>query len=401
VRRIKLLVFLIMVLAVLLIVAGCSLPGLNLLQTPTQTSITTTPQDYAATPTPTSSPTLVQTPSPTPIVTASPINSSFSIPTGSASAPQVDLPNFASVIKKVRPSVVAINTKVTTQGIFGDFTQEGAGSGWIIDSSGLVVTNNHVVEGATDVTVTLEDGRFFTAEKISTDSVSDLAVIKITAQDLPPALTVGDSTKLSVGDWVVAIGNSLGQGISATKGIVSALGVSVAADQGETLYDLIQTDAAINPGNSGGPLVDMAGEVIGINSIKVSQVGVEGMGYAISSQGAIPIINSLVKDGFVTRPWLGISLYTVDQTAIYQLNLSVDTGVLLTQVLSGGPAGKAGLRRYDVITIFDGKTVATSEDLVKEILNHQIGQAVQVTYWRGGNQNTANITIGQSPAPTP
>jgi serine protease Do len=247
----------------------------------------------------------------------------------------------------------------------------------------------------------LEDGRFFTAEKISTDSVSDLAVIKITAQALPPALTVGDSTKLSVGDWVVAIGNSLGQGISATKGIVSALGVSVAADQGETLYDLIQTDAAINPGNSGGPLVDMAGEVIGINSIKVSQVGVEGMGYAISSQGAIPIIDSLVQDGFVTRPWLGISLYTVDQTAIYQLNLSVDTGVLLTQVLSGGPAGKAGLRRYDVITIFDGQTVATSEDLVKEILNHRIGQTVQVTYWRGNNKNTANITIGQSPAPTP
>ena len=388
-----------LILTVLLIVAGCSLPGLTL-QPSTQTTIAPTAQSYTP-PATTSSPTLTQTSSPTSIITASPIESSFSIPTGSASSPQVDLPNFASVIKKVRPSVVAINTKVTSQGIFGDFTQEGAGSGWIIDSSGLIVTNNHVVEGATDVTVTLEDGRFFTAEKISTDSVSDLAVIKITAQDLPPALIVGDSTRLSVGDWVVAIGNSLGQGISATKGIVSALGVSVAADQGETLYDLIQTDAAINPGNSGGPLVDMAGEVVGINSIKVSQVGVEGMGYAISSQGAIPIINSLVKDGFVTRPWLGISLYTVDQTAIYQLNLSVDTGVLLTQVLSGGPAAKAGLKRYDVITIFDGKAMATSEDLVKEILNHPIGQTVAVTYWRGNSQNTANVTIGQSPAPTP
>ena len=124
---------------------------------------------------------------------------------------------------------------------------------------------------------------------------------------------------LQVGDWVIAIGNSLGQGISATKGIVSAMGVSVSADQGETLYDLIQTDAAINPGNSGGPLVNLAGEVIGINSIKVAQVGVEGMGYAISTKVAIPIINELVTNGYVTRPWLGVGLYTVDQTVVRQV----------------------------------------------------------------------------------
>ncbi len=192
----------------------------------------------------------------------------------------------------------------------GHVTQEGAGSGWIIDSSGLIVTNNHVVEGANSITVTLEDGRNFSADTVRTDPVTDLAVVKINAQNLPPALKVGDSSKLRVGDWVVAIGNSLGQGISATKGIVSAMGVSVSADT-ETLYDLIQTDAAINPGNSGGPLVNLAGEVIGINSIKVAQVGVEGMGYAISIKEALPIINDLVTNGYVTRPWMGVGLYTV------------------------------------------------------------------------------------------
>jgi serine protease Do len=163
---------------------------------------------------------------------------------------------------------------------------------------------------------------------------------------------------------------------------------------------LLQTDAAINPGNSGGPLVNLAGEVIGINSIKVSQVGVEGMGYAISSQVAVPIINTLVKNGYVSRPWLGVSLYTVDQYAVGQLDLAVDKGVLLRQVVVGGPADKAGLDRYDVITNFDGQDVATVEDLVQAIRAHQVGQTVQVTYWRGSNQSTATITLEESPPPS-
>jgi serine protease Do len=332
--------------------------------------------------------------------TPEPINPTYVAPTISAQTAQSSLPDFVSVIAKVRPSVVAINTTSSAISIFGNtFTQEGAGSGWIIDSSGLIVTNNHVVEGADTISVTMEDGRNFSADTVRTDSVTDLAVIKINAPNLP-ALKPGDSSKLRVGEWVVAIGNSLGQGISATKGIVSALGVSVAADQGETLYDLIQTDAAINPGNSGGPLVNMAGEVVGINSIKVAQVGVEGMGYAISSQTAIPIINELVTNGYVTRPWLGVSsLYTVDQTAIRQLRLGVDKGVLLRQIYPGGPADKAGLVRYDVITLFNGKEITSVDDLMKEVRNTKIGQSVQVTYWRGNAKNTATLVLGKTPPP--
>jgi serine protease Do len=360
----------------LLALAGCALPGLTISLSPSQQTTTTLQNS-----------------------TPEPINPTFIAPTISAAAPTNALPDFVSVIAKVRPSVVAINTTFSGISIFGSsFIQEGAGSGWIIDSNGLVVTNNHVVEGADTISVTLEDGRNFSADTVRADTTTDLAVLKINATNLPTLLP-GDSSKLRVGDWVVAIGNSLGQGISATKGIVSALGVSVSADQGETLYDLIQTDAAINPGNSGGPLVNIFGEVIGINSIKVAQVGVEGMGYAISSQVAIPIINELVTSGYVTRPWLGVSLYTVDQTAIRQLNLGVDKGVLLRQISPGGPAETAGLQRYDVITIFNAKEVTTIEELAKEIRNCKIGQSVQVTYWRGNTKNTVSIILGKSPVP--
>ena len=283
-------------------------------------------------------------------------------------------------------------------GIFGGtYTQEGAGSGWIIDSTGLIVTNNHVVENAQSISVTLEDGRNFSADTVRTDSVADLAVIKINATNLPTALTVGDSSKLKVGNWVVAIGNSLGEGISATIGIVSALGITASAGQGETLYDLIKTDAAINPGNSGGPLVNVAGEVVGINSIKVAQVGVEGTGYAISSNTALPIINSLITNGFVSRPWMGAGLYTVDQTAIRQLGLSVSKGVLVTQVAPGSPAALAGIRQNDVIVNIDGTDVTTVDGLIKILRSDKVGQAVQLTYWRGGNQATASVTLIETP----
>lgn len=361
----------------LLVISGCSLPGLRI------------------------SPGNVPAPTSTPLQTniSSPINPTFSLPSLHTTGAQNSMPDFASVIANVRPSVVSINTIVKGTSIFGgSFTQEGAGSGWIIDSSGLIVTNNHVVEGATSISVTLADGRNFSADTVRADSVSDLAVIKINAQNLPSALKVGDSSKLMVGNWVIAIGNSLGEGISATKGIVSALNVSVSTDQGETLYDLIQTDAAINPGNSGGPLVNMNGEVIGINSIKVAQVGVEGMGYAISSKAAIPIINELITNGYVTRPWMGAALYTVDQTAMRQLGLKVDKGVLLTMVVNGGPAYKAGLRQYDVVTSFGGQEVITTDDLVTAIRSSKVGQTVEITYWRGSSQATATLTLGQAPA---
>jgi serine protease Do len=203
-------------------------------------------------------------------------------------------PVIADVVAAVKPSVVAINTKTTIYMFGRRITQEGAGSGWIIDSNGIIVTNYHVVEGADTISVTLDDGRTFAVDPntVAADPVNDLAVLKIDAKNLTAA-KVGDSSALRVGDWLVAIGNSLGLGISAKEGIVSRLDVSLTVDD-QVVENLIETSAAINPGNSGGPLVNMNGEVIGITSIKVASVGVEGLGYAISINEAMVIIKELI-----------------------------------------------------------------------------------------------------------
>lgn len=343
---------------------------------------------------------LSPTPTTVPTVTPSPIDTAFMPPPTTDNQAVPLIPDFVTAIASVRPSVVAINTQVPAMDVFGStFNQEGAGSGWIIDKEGLIVTNNHVVEGAKSINVTLDDGRNFPAILVRTDPISDLAVIKINGSNLKAA-RVGDSSRLRVGDWVAAIGNSLGQGISATTGIVSALGVSVSVGAGETLYDLIQTDAAINPGNSGGPLVNLLGEVEGITSIKVAQVGVEGTGYAISTRMALPIINDLVKTGYVIRPWLGVSLYTVNQIVVLRYNLAVNKGVLVTQVVSGGPADKAGIKAGDVITAIDNEDVASVEDTTKIIQSDAIGQKIAITYYRGPDKNTVSLTLVSSPPPS-
>ena len=336
-------------------------------------------------------------PSPTPTHTATPISPNWTPPTPESNT--LVLPNFADVVAEVKPSVVAINTEYVSYDIFNrPFKQEGAGSGWIIDEDGLIVTNNHVVEGAKSVTVTLADGRTFPAETRRTDRLSDLAIVKVNAKNLPAA-KVGDSAILNVGDWVVAIGNSLGMGISATKGIVSAKDVSLSVSAGQTLYDLLQTDAAINPGNSGGPLVNMSGEVIGINSVKIAQVGVEGMGYAISINTAMPIINELIQKGYVVRPWLGVVLYTVDQYAVLRYDLAVSEGALITEAASGSPADKAGIEPGDVITKFAGEEITSAEDLIQAIHSSQIGQRAEITFWRGNAKHTASATLAESPPP--
>jgi serine protease Do len=328
--------------------------------------------------------------------TAIPINPGWTPP--STDGQELALPSIADVVALVKPSVVAINTEFTSYDIFNrPFTQQAAGSGWIIDEDGLIVTNNHVVENADSVTVTLVDGRTFTAGTVRTDAISDLAIVKVNASNLPAA-KVGNSDRLLVGDWVVAIGNSLGMGISATSGIVSATGVSLDVSEGQTQDDLIQTDAAINPGNSGGPLVNMAGEVIGITSVKIAQVGVEGMGYAISSNTATPIIQQLVQQGYVVRPFLGVqNLLTVDQTVAVYYSLSVDQGALIRGVMAGGPAEQAGLQAGDVIVKFDDQDVADVSDLLKVLYSSQIGQEVKITFWRGDSQSTTQVTLAERP----
>ncbi|MBA7714268.1 Serine protease Do-like HtrA [subsurface metagenome] len=187
--------------------------------------------------------------------------------------------------------------------------------------------------------------------------------------------------------------------LSAKEGIVSRLGVSITVSPGQTLADLIETSAAINPGNSGGPLVNMAGEVIGITSVKIVTVEVEGIGYAISIDSAAPIIQELVRSGYVTRPWLGIILTNVDQWLAAKYRLSVNTGVFITEVASGSPADKAGLKPQDVIAGFGDQEITNSGELIQAIHNSQVGQEVEITFWRGDTKMTTLATLAESPPP--
>jgi serine protease Do len=346
---------------------------------------------YETTPTATTTVTVTEPPATTPI------NASWT--PSSSDSPSEDLPNIADVVALVKPAVVAINTEVVAYDFFSrPYTEQGAGSGWIIDESGIIVTNNHVVEGAKTVSVTTWDGTTYDADvnKIATDSVNDIAIIKIDAQNLP-TVKIGDSTKMRVGDWVIAIGNALGQGIRASEGIISLTDVSLQVDQGQSLYDLIETTAAINPGNSGGPLVNLAGEVIGITNAKISDVGIEGMGYAIAIDTASPIIQELVNKGYVTRPWLGVGLYTVDELAIQQLSLSVDKGVLLTTIVADSPADQAGLEQWDVIVSIGGQEVYNVEEFTKILHTSTIGEPLDIKYWRGDQQFTTTATPIENP----
>ena len=221
-----------------------------------------------------------------------PIQNTAAATTSSES--QYGLPSFADLTGLVKQSVVAVNTESVVRNRYVQRSVQGAGSGWVFDSSGIIVTNNHVVAGAKTITVQLMDGRTFTPVSVKTDPTTDLAVLKINAGQLP-ALKTGDTSKLRVGDWVLAVGNALGMGIGVKNGIVSRVGVNIQSSATENYSNLIETNAAINPGNSGGPLINLSGEVVGITSLKLSTSGVEGMGYAININDALPVIQRLAR----------------------------------------------------------------------------------------------------------
>jgi serine protease Do len=308
------------------------------------------------------------------------------------SEPATPLPDFPPVVAEVMPSVVSVTTEIVVSDFFGrQSTEYVAGSGILIDDNGHIVTNNHVVEDAQSIYVELADGRIFPANTVGTDSLSDLAVIKIDAANLTYVYW-GDSSLLSVGRWVLAIGNALGEGITATEGIVSRLNVSVNVE-GNTLYGLIQTTAPVNPGNSGGPLVNMAGEVIGITSIKIVASAVEGIGYAISSNEAKPIIENLIRYGHVTYPWLGVSVSTVTPLLAASENLSVDRGALIVEIVADSPAEAAGLRVGDVIIRFGGKEISNVADLVQAIRISEIGEDVEIVFVRGEDTKTISARL--------
>ncbi len=305
--------------------------------------------------------------------------------------------DLSGLVDQVVPSVVAINVEISTTDFFSrPVTERGGGSGWIIDSNGLVVTNNHVVAVAQTVTASLSDGRVFPARLVAADQVSDVAVLKIDASRLQAA-KLGDSSKLKPGMMVIAIGNALGHGIGMTAGWVSRMGQSLETD-GETMYDLIETSAPINPGNSGGPLVNMLGEVVGITNAKLVTSGVEMVGYAISTRNALPIIEQLMHGGQIVRPYIGISLQTVDTSIASVFGLAVDKGAIITRILTGGPASNADLRAGDVIVNIDDVQVITSADASQRIHSGKVGQPMTITFYRGNRRAIVQVTPIRRPA---
>lgn len=312
-----------------------------------------------------------------------------------SSVPGAFLPDFQAAFNKVMPSVVVITTETV---VYEKKTPLAAGSGVIIDAEeGYVVTNNHIVKDAQSIQVELYDGKTFSAQVVGTDALTDLAVLKINAPDLPRAVW-GDSSLLFQTEPVLAIGNAGGGGISVTQGIVSRLDVAISV-AGSTLRGLIQTDAAINPGNSGGPLINMAGEVVGITTVKVAEVGYEGMGYAISSNSAKPIIENLVRQGYITRPWLGVETTPVNSLIAAWYNLPASEGVLITGVVPGGPADRAGLEENDIIIRIENTEIKSTNDLLDMLLDCQIGQQINITFIRGKDTKTTTATLQESPPP--
>ena len=294
------------------------------------------------------------------------------------------------------PSVVGVKVDFYEQGFFGELQETSEeGSGIIYSEDGYIITNYHVVEDAisstsAQVTVTLSNQEEYEAEIIGTDSVTDLALLKIDATGLTPA-TFGKSSDLQVGELAVAIGNPLGQEFagSVTVGYISALNRSITTD-GRT-YQLIQTDAAINPGNSGGALVNAKGEVIGINTVKVTDTTVEGLGFAIPSDDALKIIEELKLTGKIVRPYIGIYGIDMDE-ATAQRNKLVE-GVYVYQVFSGSPAEAAGISRGDIIVEFDGQQVKTKQELNNAKNKKSIGDKVKVKVYRGGDYQELEITL--------
>jgi S1-C subfamily serine protease len=312
------------------------------------------------------------------------------------------------VAEQVKPAVVQVTNEQAGFGGFGSSSAipVGVGSGIIYDSQGHILTNNHVVDGATTIVVSLSDGRTFTAKLLGGDARTDLAVIQISGSNLPVA-PLGDSTQMRVGDWVVAIGNALALsgGPTVTAGVVSAMDRSVqepATSQaaGPFLFGLIQTDAPINPGNSGGALVNLDGQVIGINTLGggTTSAGTQtyGIGFAISIATAKPIADQLVATGKVVHPYVGVSYVPLNPALSAQNGISVPYGAYITSVVPGSPAAQAGLQSGDVITAIDGTPIQNDSDLAQILSNDKPGDTVTMTVLRGSQTLKIDVTLGQT-----
>jgi S1-C subfamily serine protease len=306
-----------------------------------------------------------------------------------------------NVAENAGKAVVEIQTRISSPDTFLQQEQRGIGSGFIVNTNGYIVTNNHVVENAAQLQVILRDGtKTFDARVVGTSPEDDIAVLKIDAQNLP-TLTFGDSSRLKVGQLAIAIGSPLGQQNSVTKGVISALHRSLEvpdpanAGQTERILNAIQTDASINPGNSGGPLLNSAGEVVGVNfALEQAQAG-PGLGFALDGNAAHDIATQLIQTGHVNRPFLGVSYEQLDQTAATANGLTV--GALVTDVQAGSPAARAGIKARDVITRVNDQAIDPSHPLKDVLRQYRPGDQVTLSINRGGKPQTIKVTLGTQP----
>ncbi len=309
-----------------------------------------------------------------------------------------------NVQNSVGPAVIAIDTqaRVSEGFAFGGGIQQGQGSGFIINGqSGLAVTNNHVVEGAQRIVVTLPDKRTFPAEVVGTDPIGDIAVIRLRKDDKDtlPEIKFGDSDQLQVGQTVVAIGAPLGLEHSVTQGVLSATGRKLDGQlEGIPLENLLQTDAAINPGNSGGPLLDAQGRVIGMNTAIIQRA--QGIGFAVAANAIKEGVKDILEHGRVIRPWIGVSMADLSPSLRERAGVpaAVKSGVVIADVRGGQPADRAGLRPGDVITEAAGKPLADLEALRDQIRAMEPGQKLELKGYRGSSVETWSITLGEMPA---
>ncbi|MFI5323448.1 MAG: DegQ family serine endoprotease [Thermodesulfobacteriota bacterium] len=342
------------------------------------------------------------------------------MPYQTAQAQQYGYNSLAPLVKKLTPSVVNISTTNVSkernfssespfQGrqndpfndffdkFFGDapqreFKGRGLGSGFIFSDDGYIITNNHVVEKATDIKVILEDGEVYHAEVVGTDPKTDLALLKIEPKKKLQAIKFGDSGRVEIGDWVLAIGNPFGLGNTVTAGIISAKGRSLGLGSYD---DFIQTDAAINPGNSGGPLFNFSGEVIGVNTAIIA--GGQGIGFAIPINMAKNVVAQLRNKGKVVRGWIGVYVQQVTPEIAESIHLQKPEGALVADVTPGGPAEKAGIQRGDVIVELNGNPIEDMQQLPRSIASFAPGTSTQIKVIRNGATRTFNIKLQELP----
>jgi serine protease Do len=329
--------------------------------------------------------------------------------------------SFADLVERVSPAVVTITSETTTtesdddqqipapfRDLFNQFGQRGqqapqphkalsAGSGFIIDKNGFVVTNNHVVDASKKITVKLPDGRSFTAKLVGTDPVTDVALLKIDSKTPLPIVEFGDDKKLRVGDWVVAVGNPFGLSNSVTAGIVSSLGRNN-IDANQQYTNFIQIDAPINRGNSGGPTFDLRGQVIGMNSMIFSPSGGSvGIGFAIPASLIHDVVDQLKTKGKVSRGYMGVNIQSVTPEIASSLGLKDTKGAIVADVVPGGPAAKAGIEQGDIVTAINGQAIDDNSDLTRKVAAVPAGQTAVFTVNRGGKQIQVKATIGNRP----